>query len=587
MKNLDTEHALVATKLYPPQGVASEVRRHALASETKITIPKSMCLVASAGSGKSTFMRQLFEHRSKEGCVCSWLNLDERDNDAARLMPYLIDALARVSNNLDATAQIPLDFSDQNTLAQAFSALEMLVIKIEVKSILFIDDFHFIQNPELLQHFNHLLDACKAHLSVIIGTRELPEIQLPRRILSGQFSAVPDDFLRFTTLETEQFFQGRDDLSLDAEELANLSRTTEGWIAGLQFAAISLKCQPENRTDILSLEPNGIMHLGEYLATNVFQSQTEQTQKFLLTTAMLNNFNASLCNYMTGLDNAADILEDLVEKNLFIIRLKEGEGWYRYHHLFGEHLRQLCHSRNPSEQQDMSIRAAEWCIENSLPDEAIYYFLQSEHFDAAADLISKLVLPRARDHGDFGTVLRWIGSLSEEYRQYHPSMILAHSLALGFTRGTTEGRTLLSGLRAKLVASEPNWLLTKQELSDSKCFADVVELLLLAAEEKQNEIIHHSEDWIRTWPDASLVNIAIVKQVIAYSHVANNRFKQAHSTATEGRQISLRASSPYVTIWSDCISAMSYIAMVIRIQLKLSSIVQQKMSLSKWSNTPC
>lgn len=164
MNHLEPKHTLVATKLSPPQSIASEVIRHSIAHETEEATLPSICLVAAAGSGKSTYMRQLFEQRSKDGCVCAWLSLDERDNDPARLMPYLIDALAKVSSDFAATTKIPLDFSDRDTLARTFSTLEMLITQIDVKSTLFMDDFHFIQNPVLLQHFNHLLDVCEAPL---------------------------------------------------------------------------------------------------------------------------------------------------------------------------------------------------------------------------------------------------------------------------------------------------------------------------------------------------------------------------------------------------------------------------------------
>ncbi|MBQ4827634.1 AAA family ATPase [Leisingera sp. HS039] len=169
------ELTLLETKLSPPRAGQVEVPRAPVAEFNVPRTNKSFCVVASAGSGKSTFLRQLYDALESEGHRCGWLNLDTRDNAPTRLVPYLFNAVGRLLPGGDA-GQAPVDFEYLGSLELAFSNLEVLVEQLGPNCVLFMDDFHFIKNPQVLEQMNYLLDACDVHLRLMLGGRELPLI---------------------------------------------------------------------------------------------------------------------------------------------------------------------------------------------------------------------------------------------------------------------------------------------------------------------------------------------------------------------------------------------------------------------------
>lgn len=555
-----TETALLATKLRAPAAPRVDIPRAAARRLLHEAGSRSLCVIASAGSGKSTVLRQMQDVLVARGQRCAWLNLDARDNDPASLLPYLQEALARLGAPGAETAQLPVELDTPARLRTAFDVLERLVAGLNGKVTLVLDDLHFVTAPALLTQLGYFLDACDGHLQVLIGARTLPDLQIPRRVLSGQFLALPDGFLRFTQAEAEAFFAGQGMATLAPDAVNALNRSTEGWVAGLQFAAISLRHRPEDQTRLIARLSGSEAQISAYLASTVFQDLPADWQHFLLKTAALGQFTAALCNHVTGREDAEQVLRGLQDANLFLIPLDPEGRWFRYHHLFADFLNARSRRQNPQDQRDIRLLAGQWCVANDLPDEAVTYFLQIDHHDEAARLIARVAIPETRDRGDHARVLRWLGALPERFRRHRPELILAQTLALGFSRGATQGKALLDGLRADLRPGLPPWNLTPDQVAAHRCYADVIELLLFAAEEKTDATIRDAEAWERRWPRASAVDSGIVRNVMAYSHMANNRFPQAAAMATEARLLGLQAGSPYVAIWADCLMALTHIA---------------------------
>ena len=179
----------------------------------------------------------------------------------------------------------------------------------------------------------------------------------------------------------------------------------------------------------------------------------------------------------------------------------------------------------PTIRKNIRLLASQWCINNDLSDEAINYFLEIKHHKEAANLIAKVAIPETRDNGDHGKVLRWIGALPLKFRRHRPEMMLAHSLALGFSRGASEAKQLLDDLRSLLNDASSPWTLTDSEIAEQQCYAEVIEMLLFASEEKTDSVIKDAKAWMRKWPRASTINMAIVQVVMAYSYLSSNQFK--------------------------------------------------------------
>ena len=302
------ERTLLETKLRPPTALRSEVQRGFLTTASQSELERSVCVVASAGSGKTTFLRQLHQQLGQSGKHCAWLNLDERDNDPVSLIPYLFSAIRKLSQGGVALVQPPLTAQDTIGMAEAFQVLEYAITALPPNGVLFLDDFHYITNPALLGNMNHFLDACGEHLQIAIGTRTLPELQIPRRILSGQFETFPGDRLKFTFSEAETFFQSQTMLNLSHSDVAAATKATEGWAAGLQFTAITLRSKSADAPFVMSFPNANEHHIADYLATNVLGEQSDELRDFLLKTAPLRRFNAPLCRHVSGFVNAEDLL---------------------------------------------------------------------------------------------------------------------------------------------------------------------------------------------------------------------------------------------------------------------------------------
>lgn len=558
--NRSIETSLLATKLTAPKPAMSEISRRIVDILLESGFTQSLCVVASAGSGKSTFLRQLKDATDAHGYQCAWLNLDSRDDDAATLIPYLFDAFRRLSDSSKLTALQPVDFDDPSQVRIAFELLERFAAGLNGKSVLFMDDFHYIKNPLILEYFNHLLDASAGHLQMVLGSRVMPDLHIPRRVISGQFATLPDGFLKFSQQEAEQFFANQNTIQLDPDEISALNRSTEGWAAGLQFAAISIKNSPTQKQKLITLPTGSEKSLSDYLATHVFMEQPADMRRFLLKTAPLGRFTAALCKHVSGIEDSTDMLRRLTEANLFLISLDTEGEWFRYHHLFADFLNAQSKRTYPNDQLEIRLLASQWCIDNQLLDEAITHYLEIKHYAEAADLIAKVAIPETRDNGDHGRVLRWIGALPPSFRKHHPQMILAQGLALGFSRGSAEAKQHLDELRAALNDPDCRWSLAPETIQEHLCYAEVIEMLLFAAEEKTDSTIEGAETWLSKWPQASHVNKAIVLNVMTYCHLYNNRFSHALSVATEARHLALQAKSPYVAIWADCLAAMVHTA---------------------------
>jgi len=417
---------LLQTKLYAPPPRPELVSRPRLIERLNAGFHCKMILIsAPAGFGKTTLVSE-WVHDS--GRPVAWLSLDEGDNDPTRFLAYLIAALQTIGAKIGKGELSALQSSQPPPTEAILTALLNEIAAIPDRMVLVLDDYHLIEAQAIHDALAFLIERLPPPMHVVIATREDPHLPLARLRARGQLTEVRVADLRFTPSEAAEFLNQVMGLNLSAEEIAALESRTEGWIAGLQMAALSM----QGRTDTAAfIEAFTGSHrfVMDYLAEEVLQRQAERVRSFLLQTAILDRLCGSLCDAVTGHQDGQGMLETLDRGNLFVVPLDDQRHWYRYHHLFADVL-QVHAMEEPSIQlSTLHRRASEWYEQDGSPGDAIRHALAAEDFERAAGLI-ELAWPAMDISYQSATWLGWVKALPDELVRTRPVLSLGYAWAL-------------------------------------------------------------------------------------------------------------------------------------------------------------
>ncbi len=341
---------ILATKLYIPPPRAKIVLRPRLIEKLNDGLSSGHTLTvisASAGFGKTTLVGEWVASLTSnpspsgrgEGVRVAWLSLDEGDNDVVRFISYLIAALQTVKPGIGEGVLTTLHASQHQppSTEAILTALLNEVATIPVNFILVLDDYHVIDSKPVDNSLTFLVEHQPAQMHLVIATREDPSLPLARLRVRGQLTELRAADLRFIPAEAAEFLNRMMGLNLSAEDVAALDKRTEGWIAGLQLAALSMQghASRDNASFIQTFTGSHRFVL-DYLVEEALQSQSETIRNFLLQTSILDRFCAPLCNTVTEREDSKEILDTLERSNLFLIPLDDKRQWYRYHRLFAD-----------------------------------------------------------------------------------------------------------------------------------------------------------------------------------------------------------------------------------------------------------
>jgi len=428
---------LLRTKLDVPRLRAARVERERLVDVLDKGIARGLAVVsAPAGFGKSTILAQW---AAGAGMPVAWLSLDSGDNDVHRFLLYCAAALDAAKSGLGAAAA---DLLGAMTHAPAAVVMTGLINSISSEGTdiaLVLDDYQFIRAVEIHEAVRFLVDCRPPFLRLVIATREDPPLPLARLRSNDSLAEIRADDLRFTTAEAGRFLNSSMSLSLSEENVARLSKRTEGWIAGLQMAALSLQGREDSDAFIDAFGGTN-RYILDYLAEEVFARQDEQTRRFLLETSILGRMSAGLCEALTGRRGAQEMLERLDRANLFLVALDERRCWFRYHHLFGDLLlHRMEHARSVEEIRALRLRAGDWLGANGELAEAIQQYLAAGGFSEAADLIERSYVD-ILSRGGLGELLRWCREIPDDVTRQRPALgiVAAWALALAGKHEATE-----------------------------------------------------------------------------------------------------------------------------------------------------
>src|SRR5438552_5215672 len=409
---------LLATELYipPPRpNVVSRPRLLERLNEGLLSGRKLTLISAPAGFGKTTLLSAWVEGIDRQ---VAWLSLDEGDSDPTRFLTYLVAALRTIAPTLGEGVLGALQSPQPPPPEAMLTALLNDLTTISDHLVLVLDDYHVLDAKAVDHALTFLLEHLPPQMHLVIATREDPQLPLARLRARGQLTELRATDLRFTPSEAAGFLNEGMGINLSAEDIARLSTRTEGWIAGLQLAAISMQGHQDATSFITSFTGSHHFVL-DYLVEEVLQQQPESIQTFLLRTSILDRLCGSLCDavLMDPSVSGQETLEYIEHANLFLVPLDNERRWYRYHQLFADLLRQRLHQRSASSTGDevgdvteMHSRASLWYEDNGLSIEPFHHAANANDVVRAERLIEGEVVP-LHFRGAVAPVLNWLESL--------------------------------------------------------------------------------------------------------------------------------------------------------------------------------
>lgn len=444
--------SILSTKLYIPSLRPNIVLRPRLVERLNEGLHRKLTLItASAGFGKTTLVSELLSACS---LPAAWLSLDEKDKTPARFLTYVCAALQTVGANTDGILA-SLQASQPLPIESILTVLLNEAAAIPHQFVLVLDDYHTIASKPVDDIIAFVLEHSPPQLHMIVAARENPHFPLGRLRARNQLTELRAGDLRFTYPEAEAFLSQTMGINLSTEEIAMLEARTEGWIAGLQLAALSLQGHQDGAGFIRSF--TGSHHLiVDYLVEEVLQRQPARIQTFLLRTSMLDRMCGALCDAVLRkgggeegdtADSGQEYLEYLEHANLFIIPLDNERRWYRYHHLFADLLRnRLLRSMGEKGVAELHIRASEWYEGSGLEMEAFHHAAAASDVERAARLAEGEGMPLLF-RGEMVPVMNWLHALPKKELDARPSLWVMYASGMLMTGQTAE-------VERKLLAAE-------------------------------------------------------------------------------------------------------------------------------------
>lgn len=368
-------------------------------------------ITAPAGFGKTTLVAACM---ATCGMPVAWLSLDKDDNQAERFLRYLVAALQAADGAIGSQAAQMLTASPPMPPEAVLTNLVNDLDSTGRELALALDDYHFISNQAVHGLVTLLLDHQPGSFHLVIATRADPPLPVARLRARSRTVELRAADLRFTEAEAVQFLNDVMGLSLDAGAVALLEERTEGWIAGLQMAALSMQGRDAERVASLVRQFAGTHRfIMDFMLEEVLGREPEEVQAFLLQTALLNRLCGPLCDAVTGISGGQAMLEQLERRNLFVVPLDDERRWYRYHHLFADLLQARLYQSGRDRVAQLLSRAADWCEQAGQVGEAVSYALTAPDYERAADLVARH-WGEAASNGEIETVWSWLKALPED-----------------------------------------------------------------------------------------------------------------------------------------------------------------------------
>ncbi|GEM_PF-30366 len=573
---------LIKLKLFVPQLRNDLISRPHLINRLDQGSNCALTLIsAPAGYGKTTLLAEWINKRLKEKrsipCNVCWLSLDINDNDPTRFLTYLSAAFESVHPELGEETRNLLESSQPLQPTRPLSILINELQELHQSVILVLDDYQFINNPIIHEGIIFFLEHIPNNVHLVIATRSDPP--LPLALLRGrnQLNELRAKDLRFTDEESALFLNNVFHLSLTTEQITKLDNRTEGWIAGLQMAAISMQGRGDiaQFIDIFSGNHRFIL---DYLTEEALNRQSFEIKAFLLQTSILERLCDPLCEavivqeskqelgstspileYSAYQGREKSILKELEQSNLFIIPLDDNRTWYRYHHLFSDLLRIRLEQTSPELIPTLHKRASNWFEANGWVEESINHAITAKDWQNACRLVS-LHVQTYLDKGQMATVLKWLDHLPQEEVFKYPKLCVQIA-EIDSQAGLIDHVDPLLDKAEEIIASayetvgEANAAqflnLSQEELTVSRSMIEILRGLKSICVGDPDGALHHTQKALKEIPEMALKERAVLLWVEGWANRNLGNLHHAIELLTKATEFAVKSGAILRDIWSD------------------------------------
>ena len=414
---------LIATKLYVPKLRGDLVARPRLLERLRRAGSRLTLVSAPAGFGKTTLLAEWLDATPGDDRAVAWVSLDPSDNEPARFWTYVVTALQGAACTVGSGA---LELLGSAPLATDLVLTTLLndLATAPGEVWLVLDDYHLVDDPDIGEGMAFLLEHLPPHVRVVLSTRADPDLPLARFRMRGELVEIRAADLRFTSEEAVEYLDEATGQHLSARDIEVLEERTEGWIAALQLAALSLQGR-EDVSSFIAQFAGTDRYLVDYLVEEVLAHQPEPLRDFLLQTSVLDRLTGTLSDALTGRDDGSLMLTTLERTNLFLVPLDDQREWYRYHHLFVDVLRARLLAEQPELVPLLHERASRWYEAHDSAEEAVRHALAARDFDRAAYLM-EMAVPAIRRERREALLLGWLKALPDPCIRRSPVLSVLH-----------------------------------------------------------------------------------------------------------------------------------------------------------------
>lgn len=528
---------LLITKLKIPRIHAEVLERQRLLDMLKKQQLHPLTVItASAGSGKTTLAHMW---ANQLNYPIAWYSIDAGDNDPKRFWTYFIAALQTVASESGISAQKALS-SSAGHIETILTILINELAEQDKELTLVLDDYHEIELAEINEGMSFFIENMPPQLHLIISSRAEPDLPLARLRARRQLLEITAKDLRFTESEIHAFFNDLIGFELNAKQIQALENRTEGWIAGLQMAGLSMQHQDDLEAFITAFTGSH-HHILDYLVEEVLDQQSDEVQQFLLQTSILDRLTANLCETVAQLPDAQGILTDLGQRNLFIVPLDDERKWYRYHQLFAEFLKNRLQEHHPELISTLHTRAALWFIKQDMIPEAVEQLINAERYEDTADLIEEHGVHIFWSNREWVSLRRWLDALPRNIVFKRPTLCAAYAWAYLLTGQPGEVAFYMEAAESALSPEDDNDTLGEVYALKAE-YAMIQGDFVTALEFASDALDYLSDD--------NLILSSLVLQIKGYVYRNMGNVKEASLYLSEAHRTSLSAGKLMVSVFA-------------------------------------
>ena len=564
----EVEHpTLLRTKLFVPSSQSTWIQRPRLIKRMDEGFARKLTLIsAPAGFGKTTLLANWI-HQKK--IAAAWLSVDENDNDPIQFLTYAIAGLQTLEVGIGKAALTMLRSPQPPPIESILINLINDVIRIPTDMALVFDDYHLVDAKPIHDMIVFLLDHLPEQMHMIIATRADPNFPLARILSQNQMTELRAVDLSFTTDEISIFFDTCIKYRLSNDDITLLGSRTEGWIAGLQLAALSLSgCKEPSR--FLQAFKGDNRYIADYLTEEVLSRQPEHLKNFMLQTCLLERLSGPLCDAVTQQQNSQQVLNTLEKANLFVIPIDDQRCWYRYHHLFANLLEQRLRRKQSDLVPELHRRASQWFAENGFKNEAVDHAFAAQDFSQAAQLI-EAIAEIEWDHARESRLLRWLKALPNEQIETNAALCIFYARELyksGYLDDAEKRLQAADQMLQPTSTSDP----AKKGLQGRIA---VIRAYISSQTGDVSRIIHFSSQALKSLPQGDLIwrSVAATTLGFAYGWRGAGDLVKAQLAFSEAMEISKTAGNVFYNIFAGiCLVAV----MQLRCQFKEAKVICQQ-----------